>query len=404
MSLDPDKNSIDPALIENGTEPMKRPASSPEGFQDLSTTRTLIMPTELPEGMPNPFEGLDHFLVVTTGPDTGRRFDVGSLPLVLGRREAQIKVADPAVSGRHCRITLVKSQLLIEDLSSSNGTYINGKRIREITTLPVGHRLRVGSMEMRHEVGSPSELKQSAEADKELDRAVSYVESILPAPLDSSHIDIHYRYRPSSRLGGDTFSYEWIDDDHLAIYLIDVCGHGLHSALHSVSVVQVLRTASLPDVDLRRPDQVLRGLNEAFKMSRHGGMYFTIWYGVYQPKTRRLRFASGGHPPALLVTDESAQKLWTHQPPIGMLDETFVDDDVEITQNSRLFVFSDGAFELVKPDDQAWTLDELLDLLGQSHQHPPNTELDRIEDQLKAVQGREQFDDDLSILLVDFKV
>ncbi len=107
-------------------------------------------------------------------------------------------------------------------------------------------------------------------------------------------------------LGGDFFGYYWIDAQHLALYLLDVCGHGVGPARLSVTAKNGLRHEALPSVDFRDPGAMLTVLNpEAFLMEKQNDMYFTIWYGVWQPATRTLRFATAGHPPALLVTPQA---------------------------------------------------------------------------------------------------
>ncbi len=127
----------------------------------------------------------------------------------------------------------------------------------------------------------------------ELHEAARYVSSILPDPINEP-FQIRWAYNPSTELGGDSFGYHWIDDDHFAIYLLDVCGHGVGAALLSVAAINVMRTMSLQNVDFREPDEVLRGLNDTFPMEKHNNMYFTIWYGVYQKSSARLRHVSGG--------------------------------------------------------------------------------------------------------------
>ena len=92
---------------------------------------------------------------------------------------------------------------------------------------------------------------------------------------------------PSTELGGDSFGYHEIDEDHIAFYLLDVCGHGVGAALLSVTAINVLRSAALPRTDFRDPGAVLSSLNEAFPMERQNNMYFTIWYGVYPAQLRR---------------------------------------------------------------------------------------------------------------------
>jgi serine phosphatase RsbU (regulator of sigma subunit) len=125
---------------------------------------------------------------------------------------------------------------------------------------------------------------------------VKYVRDCIPPPMEGK-VAVDWRYIPSSTLGGDTIGYHWIDDDHLALYLIDVTGHGLDSALLSVSISNVIRAGSLGGADMRRPDQVLAILNQSFQGQQHGQKFFTIWYGVYSPASRTLTFASGGHCP-----------------------------------------------------------------------------------------------------------
>jgi len=107
-------------------------------------------------------------------------------------------------------------------------------------------------------------------------------------------------------LGGDAFGYHWIDDDHFAMYLLDVCDHGVGSALLSVAALNVLKTQSLTDVDFREPDQVLTQLNQKFPMHQHNNLYFTIWYGVYNRRNRTIKHASGGHPPSFLLSADGS--------------------------------------------------------------------------------------------------
>ena len=70
----------------------------------------------------------------------------------------------------------------------------------------------------------------------ELARAARYVRSLLPAAADdrAGHDQLEVRARPT-QLAGDMFGYHWLDKEHLAIYLLDVSGHGVGSALLAVS-------------------------------------------------------------------------------------------------------------------------------------------------------------------------
>lgn len=92
-----------------------------------------------------------------------------------------------------------------------------------------------------------------------------------------------------------------MENDKLAIYLLDVSGHGVGAALLSVSVLNVIRAESLAGADSSDPASVLHQLNRVFHMDRQNNLIFTIWYGVFDPKTRQMTYASGGHPLAVLL-------------------------------------------------------------------------------------------------------
>jgi len=241
----------------------------------------------------------------------------------------------------------------------------------------------------------------------DLNNAANYVQSLLPAPLKEDHFKIDWRFLPCTSLGGDSFGYHWIDDNNFAIYLIDVSGHGVGSALLSVSVLDALRSQSLPGTDFREPQQVALALNETFTWERHNDMFFTIWYGVYDRSNRIMKFASCGHPPAILIADSSAleskfQKLMTGNPGIGVMDNIpFQHNRCQIDGAFRLYVFSDGVFEITQENGKVWELEEFVGFL--TSLSPTNASiLDRLIEHAKAMNRTEFFEDDYTMIEIEF--
>jgi hypothetical protein len=101
---------------------------------------------------------------------------------------------------------------------------------------------------------------------------------------------------PTAELGGDVFDYFWLDDDRFAFYVVDVCGHGVGPALVSLAVQRTIRNRQLPAADLIDPASVFASLNDTFAAGPDS-RYFTMWYGVYDAKSRRLRYARPPTPP-----------------------------------------------------------------------------------------------------------
>lgn len=239
---------------------------------------------------------------------------------------------------------------------------------------------------------------------EELDEAANYAMSILPQPLRGKDApQSEWVFVPSTELGGDTFGYHWLDPDHFAIYLLDVCGHGVGAALMSISAMNVLRAGVLRNTDFRDPGQVLTQLNVAFPMESHNEMYFTIWYGVWQKSTGMLRYVAGGHPPALVIDREGkVESLGKPQMVIGVMpDVVYIAEETKLAPGSRLFVFSDGIYELTKPDGKMLDYTAFVALVNEMMQEE-GVDLQTLVSKLKSLNGNDKFDDDFSLLELHF--
>ena len=234
----------------------------------------------------------------------------------------------------------------------------------------------------------------------ELAEASQYVRSLLPAPSVGS-IATAWEFVSSTSLGGDGFGYFAIDAEHFAIFLLDVCGHGVGAALLSVSAMNALSAQALPGVDFRNPADVLAALNEAFPMEKHNNMYFTIWYGVLHRPSRALRFASAGHPPGVvLATGRAPQQLRTEAMPVGTLlpGQSFPQSATVLPPSALLYLFSDGAYEITRPDGAMMRYAEFVALLAERPEPPGPARVAAVIDAVRAAQGRAHFDDDVSLL------
>ncbi len=254
---------------------------------------------------------------------------------------------------------------------------------------------------MKHSSCSKHSKKLIAQ---EIEDAAEYVRSLLPAPMIAgSPVPADWRFLTSSSLGGDSFGYHWLSPQHLAIYLLDVCGHGVGSALLSVSAINSIRSRALPDTDFTVPSQVLSGLNRAFPMEEQNGKYFTMWYAIYNPETRELTYAGGGHPPAIAIAADGSIAML---PSTGMMIGAFPaaaykDVKTTLASGSKLFVYSDGCYEVTNAAEVMMTVDDFSKLLAAA-----TKQKDTLDTAVKAVQSwqqnRQDFDDDFSLVQFDF--
>ncbi len=240
----------------------------------------------------------------------------------------------------------------------------------------------------------------------EIKQAEEYVRSLLPLRLKGT-IATDWCYVPSSQLGGDLFGYHWLDSDRFAMFLFDVAGHGIGASLMSSAIAEALRRRTLPKSDFREPDRVLAALNRAFPMEEHAGRFFTIWYGVYDRTSRKLSYASAGHPPAILLDGVGSAQVSTArlgQPGllIGVdVDATYEVCTHELSPGSRLYLYSDGVTEATGAEGQLVGIDGLERLLVTNDS--TGSRVDQIHRRIAATAENGGLDDDFSLVEVEFK-
>ena len=346
-----------------------------------------------------------HYLLIVDGEGKGRRIPLGKDPIVIGRSApADVVLVDQRASRAHCRVCIALDEVIVIDLESSNGTFVDGKRVASGAPLPPGSRLQVGSHVLEHEWRVRKEVEESQEIDRDLDQASRYIQSLLPAPLAEGPIRSDWVLVPCARLGGDAFGYRFLDERYFAIYLIDVSGHGTGAAMHAVSIINVLRQGALPNTDLRDPASVLRALNDMFRMETHDDLYLTVWYGVYDLEARTLAYACAGHHAAFLVGQarDEAIPLKNKNRSIGVVAQaTYTADVATVAPGSRLYVFSDGVFEIIDKAGVDWSLDDFVPLLLQ----PPVAglaESRRLLDLVRQHAAEPEFDDDFTLMAFEF--
>ncbi len=346
-----------------------------------------------------------HFLTFS---DNGApvRVQIGPDGVTIGRTPpSDVAIASPEISRRHCRIELHGDAAIISDLGSTNGTYLDGARLERATRLRSGARLSLGSFPIRYDRRDLREMAEQAELTADLKRAEDYVRAILPQPVNAGPVRAEWCFVPSAKLGGDAFGYQYLNETVFTGFVLDVSGHGIGSAMHAANVANTLRRRALPGVNFTDPAQVAAGLNEVFPMEEHNGLMLTIWYFAYHLPSRQLRFCSGGHHPAYLVTPDAPEPapLWLRGPAIGMLPiGKWTTGAAEMPPGARLFICSDGAFEIVTAEAVQWGLEDLRTVIREPS-IPGVSEPDRVYQAIRAAARPGPLDDDFSVLVLRFE-
>lgn len=141
--------------------------------------------------------------------------------------------------------------------------------------------------------------------DQDLLAAAKVQQHLLPQALPKTAMEFTWYFQPCQRVSGDLFNVFRLDEDHLAIYMVDVSGHGVSAALITALVSEFFSThggrlkeelAESPYYRIRRPVEVVALLDKEFPLERFD-CYFTVFYLVVNPRSGEFTYCSAGHPP-----------------------------------------------------------------------------------------------------------
>ncbi len=125
-------------------------------------------------------------LVILSQGMTGRSHELTAEKTTIGRLEDNtFTIGDPSVSSHHCEVLLRGDTVIVRDLNSTNGTYINGERITEAPLKP-GQILRLGQVELRLETEETAAATAAAAQRKSTDATMVLQRGISPTDLEQS--------------------------------------------------------------------------------------------------------------------------------------------------------------------------------------------------------------------------
>lgn len=267
-------------------------------------------------------------------------------------------------------------------------------------------------------VETRSRLQQANEQMKEgLEAAANTQRALLPkAPPEVKYSHSAWSYQPSDHLGGDALNVFKLDDHLLGFFIVDICGHGLPSALLAVTLHRVLtpildqpslltgNSSESPLHLFSDPGRVLTELNRRFPMSIEKGEYFTAVYGVLDTAVGEIRYAGAGHPhPILMSEDKKIAKLQTDGFPVGFDEEVVYETQaISVRPGDRLFVFSDGIAEAHSPSGEMFDMDRVMSHLRDSASEPLQDSLKVLADTVAKWEGEAGQEDDMSMIMIEF--
>jgi sigma-B regulation protein RsbU (phosphoserine phosphatase) len=189
---------------------------------------------------------------------------------------------------------------------------------------------------------------------KELRFAREIQASMLPARqlAGSDSLDICAAMEPAREVGGDLYDFFRIDEDELCFLVGDVSDKGLPAALFMARTMDIVRVVTRllrsKDGTAPPPDEIIACVNRELCQNNASCMFVTLFFGMLDPRSGRLRYCNAGHnAPYVVSAGGSARALdGVRNIPLGVkADRGFHTASITLARDETLFVFSDGITE-----------------------------------------------------------
>jgi phosphoserine phosphatase RsbU/P len=248
---------------------------------------------------------------------------------------------------------------------------------------------------------------------RDLEAAAEMQQRLLPqAAVTLCGVKFDWLFRPCTFVAGDIFNFFRLDEACLGFYHLDVAGHGIPSALLSVTLSKVLNPdpnqgsplkyfiPTPPHYEITPPARVVSQLNHRFQSDMDKMVYFTMVYGIFDILSRQLTLTQAGHPsPVYLGNGGPPTLLGNGGFPVGILPEVEYEAlTVTLQPGDRLFLYSDGITECTNTSKEPFSEARFMKFIAASAHLPLAKLIAELEDALTQWRGGREFDDDISLL------
>ena len=226
--------------------------------------------------------------------------------------------------------------------------------------------------------------------------------NIFPPFPNRSEFDIYAAMDPAREVGGDFYDFFLIDDDHLCLLIADVSGKGVPAALMMMASKITLQNLAMFGGS---PADILNRTNAVICSNNNEDMFITVWLGILELSTGRLKAANAGHEYPVIKKPDGMFSLFrdNHGLVLGILDTVrYRDYELQLEPGTKIFLYTDGVPEATDKDLKLFGTDRMLDALNKDPGATPDEVLFNVRVAVDHfTEDAEQFDD-LTMLCMEY--
>ena len=250
------------------------------------------------------------------------------------------------------------------------------------------------------ETRSANEEKGRIESELNIARDIqmSMLPKTFPPFPDRNDIEIYGKQKPAKEVGGDLYDF-YIRDEKLFFCIGDVSGKGVPASLVMAVTRTLFRTISFKEA---LPERIMFGINNAMADNNESNMFVTLFLGVLDLPTGRLRYSNAGHNAPMLIGQTIGLLPCAANVPLGVqTDWKFSQQETTIDLNTCIFLYTDGLTEAENAANEQFMEERMIEVAkGMSHE--PQQMIEQMFNAVHQFVGNAEQSDDLTMLAIQY--
>jgi len=230
----------------------------------------------------------------------------------------------------------------------------------------------------------------------------SMLPNIFPPFPERKEFDLYATMRPAREVGGDFYDFFMIDEDHLAVVMADVSGKGVPGALFMMVSKVILKNNAM----LGKPvGEILAMTNDLICANNRMEMFVTVWMGILEISTGKIRAANAGHEYPAVMQDGCFRLCRDRHSFVigGLANVGYREYELQLEKGDKLFLYTDGVTEATDEKGELFGTERMLEALNAHADASPREILTGVTDAVDAFVGEAEQFDDMTMLCLKYK-
>ena len=237
---------------------------------------------------------------------------------------------------------------------------------------------------------------------RELELAEQVQNTLVPDVLPSNdQVEMAKIYIPHANIGGDYFDVIQLNEDEYAFCVADIAGKGISAAMLMANFqanYRILISEPLP------PEDLIHQLNQVVLNITKGERFITLFTGIYNVKSRLLKYVNAGHNPPILIMNGETHFLEDGCTVLGIFDRVpqITHGEIVLKEKALLVTYTDGLTELTNKKGDQYQDERLIDFAEQNNALDVESFNALLLSEINAFKNRGQYQDDITVLTCRF--